>query len=205
MKCIPHLLTALRDHRSDKVKFVAFADRLMSILCEEGLSYVAACASSADVNTPTGQTVTGVEVNTSNVVAISIIRAGDSLLDNLLRICPDISAGKILIQRDEETALPKLFYSKLPSLVNKCVILVDPMLATGGSANEAIRVLLANGAQEENIYFFNVVCCPEGIANLHAAFPNVTVVSTEMDQGLNERSYIVPGLGDYGDRYYGTA
>jgi uracil phosphoribosyltransferase len=166
---------------------------------------VAACASSADVNTPTGQTVTGVEVNTSNVVAISIIRAGDSLLDNLLRICPDISAGKILIQRDEETALPKLFYSKLPSLVNKCVILVDPMLATGGSANEAIRVLLANGAQEENIYFFNVVCCPEGIANLHAAFPNVTVVSTEMDQGLNERSYIVPGLGDYGDRYYGTA
>jgi uracil phosphoribosyltransferase len=79
------------------------------------------------------------------------------------------------------------------------------MLATGGSANEAIRVLLANGAQEENIYFFNVVCCPEGIANLHAAFPNVTVVSTEMDQGLNERSYIVPGLGDYGDRYYGTA
>jgi uracil phosphoribosyltransferase len=205
MKSITHLLTVLRDQRTDKVKFVAYADRLMSVLCEEGFSYVTPCVSSVDVSTPTGLTVTGAAVNTSNVVAVSIIRAGDSLLGNLLRICPDVSVGKILIQRDEETALPKLFYSKLPSLKNKCVVLVDPMLATAGSANEAIRVLLANGAEEGNIYFLNVICCPEGIANLHAAYPNVTIVSAAMDSGLNERAFIVPGLGDYGDRYYGTA
>lgn len=157
-----------------------------------------------DIQTPTGASVSGVTVDTSNVVAVSIIRAGDSLLDNFLQICPDASVGKILIQRDEETTKPKLFYSKMPSVVGKCVVLVDPMLATGGSANEAIRILLENGASEDNIYFFNVICCPEGVANLHATYPKVTIISAAMDAGLNERAFIVPGLGDYGDRYFGT-
>ncbi len=147
----------------------------------------------------------GVVVDTSNIVAVSIIRAGDSLLGNFLRLCPHAAVGKVLIQRDEETAKPKLFYSKMPNLRDKCVILVDPMLATGGSANEAIRILIESGADEEKIYFFNVISCPEGIANMHAQYPKVTIISAEMDAGLNERAFIVPGLGDYGDRYFGTA
>lgn len=149
-------------------------------------------------------TVPGVELDVSSIVAISIIRAGDSMLDCFLRIVPEASVGKILIQRDEETAKPVFLYSKLPDLTNKTVILLDPMLATGGSANEAIRLLLTRGAVEENIAFFSVVSCPEGIANVSLKYPNVKLITAEVDSGLNERSYIVPGLGDYGDRYFGT-
>lgn len=181
-----------------------YLHRFFQHCSEEGLSYVSSCIRHPEITTPTGAVVTGTEIDTSNVVAVSIIRAGDSLLGNFLRICPHAAVGKVLIQRDEETAKPKLFYSKIPNLRGKCVVLVDPMLATGGSANEAIRILIENGADEENIYFFNVICCPEGIANMHAVYPRVTIISTEMDAGLNERAFIVPGLGDYGDRYFGT-
>lgn len=104
-------------------------------------------------------------------MAVSIIRAGDSMLDVFMDVAPEASVGKILIQRDEETAQPVLFYSKLPPLAGKNVVLIDPMLATGGSARCAIEVLIKAGAEEGRITFLNVLCCPEGIRHLTAAFP----------------------------------
>lgn len=113
--------------------------------------------------------------------------------------------GKILIQRDEETALPKLFYVKLPhDIGQRYVFLLDPMLATGGSAIMAIDSLKERGVTADRIIFVNLVSCPEGLTNLFRAHPQIKVVTAAIDEGLNERSYIVPGLGDFGDRYFGT-
>lgn len=121
------------------------------------------------------------------MVAVSIIRAGDSLLDSFLKVAPEATVGKILIQRDEQTKQPKLFYAKLPNLANKYVVLLDPMLATGGSAKAAVNVLLDNGATEDRIVFLNVVSCPEGINCLLSAFPKMKIITGEIDEGLNEK------------------
>jgi len=179
----------------------------MRVIGEEGLSYVNPRAVS--VTTPVGpeNVFRGIESDASSpIVIVSIIRAGDSLLDVMMELIPESAVGKILIQRDEETAEPKLFYSKLPpSLVGKTILLVDPMLATGGSAVVAIQILLEKpGVEQKNIFFLNVVSCPEGLKKLQDTFPDITIVTGCIDDGLNEKSYIVPGLGDFGDRYFST-
>ena len=152
---------------------------------EEGLSYVN--PQQVQVVTPTGSVFEGEAIDTESIVAVSIIRAGDSLLDCFTKIAPAAQIGKILIQRDEETRLPVLFYSKLPPLASKTVVLLDPMLATGGSAKAAIQVALDNGAKEENIIMFCVVCSPEGISYLMDAFPALRIVTGEIDAGLNDK------------------
>lgn len=152
---------------------------------EEGLSY--ANPQKVTVTTPTGSTYEGESIDTEAVVAISIIRAGDSLLDAFIKIAPAAQVGKILIQRDEETRMPVLFYSKLPPLASKKIMLLDPMLATGGSAKAAIQVVLDNGAKEEDIIMLCVVSCPEGIANVLETYPKMRIVSGEIDAGLNEK------------------
>ena len=202
IKCLRHLFTKIRDSTIERREFTIYASRLMHIICEEGISYIQPI--SKVINTPTNNTYDGIEIDHKSIVAVSIIRAGDSMLDSFMSIAPEATVGKILIQRDEETAKPVLFYSKLPPLANKNIALLDPMLATGGSANAAIKVLIDKGAEEHRITFLNVVSCPEGIEAIQSEYPKVTIVTGEIDIGLNEKSYIVPGLGDYGDRYYGT-
>jgi uracil phosphoribosyltransferase len=202
IKSLRSLFTKIRDKNTGKVEFVRYANRLMHMICEEGISYVK--PSPKTVTTPTGSEYAGCEVDLSSIVAVSIIRAADSMLDVFMNIAPEASVGKILIQRDEATAQPVLYYSKLPTMVGKNVVLMDPMLATGGSAKAAIKVLIAAGAMEENIMFLNVVACPEGIRNIHADYPKMMIVTGEIDARLDAKSYILPGLGDYGDRYFGT-
>jgi uracil phosphoribosyltransferase len=109
------------------------------------------------------------------------------LLECFINVAPEAQVGKILIQRNEETKQPQLFYSKLPSLAAKYVVLLDPMLATGGSAKAAIQVLLDNGATEERIMFLNVVSCPEGLQAIQSAYPAVQIVTGTVDAGLNEK------------------
>lgn len=167
--CIDRLLTPLRAAETGKAEFVSYAKRLMSIICEEGLSYLE--SQPVALVTPTQTPFIGCRINQDEVVAVSIVRAGDSMLDVFLGIAPEAKVGKILIQRDEETAEAKLFYSKLPRLKGRSVVLLDPMLATGGSAVEAIKVLLNSGADEERIVFLNVLCCPEGVKRITDAFP----------------------------------
>lgn len=203
---VDHLWTIIRNRETPPNVFRSYARRLMRVIAEEGLSYVNPIP--VTITTPVGpeHVYKGIQNDLSSIVVVSIIRAGDSLLDVIMELVPECSVGKILIQRDEVTAEPKLFYSKLPSsLEGKSIILVDPMLATGGSAIVAIKILLEKpGVQQKNVVFLNVVACPEGLANIHKHYPDVTIVTGSIDNNLNEKKYICPGLGDFGDRYYDT-
>lgn len=193
----------IRDEDTPHQVFAEHASRLMRLLAEEGIALLP--KTPRTVMTPTGE-YAGVDLpDASAVCAVSIVRAGDALLDAVRAVWPAVSVGKILIQRDESTAEPHVYYSKLPKRVDqKHVLLCDPMLATGGSAIAAIRILIAAGVRAERIFFLNVLTCPEGIAALTSAHPEVSIVTCAIDERLNERKFIVPGLGDFGDRFYGT-
>jgi uracil phosphoribosyltransferase len=115
---------------------------------------------------------------------------------------PDVSVGYIGLERDHQTAVARSYYCKLPPLENTRVIVVDPMLASGGSAVQAVSVVKAAGAKE--IVFVCIVSSPEGVAALQAAHPEVPIHTGALDRALNEKKYILPGLGDFGDRLYGT-
>ena len=164
-----HLFTVIRNKETKREHFVRYSRRLMSIICEEGLACVNPIP--ITIQTPTNIEYSGSYIDHNSIVVISIIRAGDSMLDTFLEICPEATVGKILIQRNEETALPMLYYSKLPPLEGKTIIVLDPMVATGGSAICAIQVLIDKGASIQNIFFFNVVSCPEGLQALTSSFP----------------------------------
>jgi len=133
------------------------------------------------------------------------MRAGEAMEKALREVCKKIRIGKILIQRDEETAKPNLIYSKLPRDVSgRFILLLDPMLATGGSVCKAIEVLKEKGIKEDKIIFINLISCPEGIKKLNKEFPKVRIITGVIDKKLNSNAYIIPGLGDFGDRYFGT-
>lgn len=196
------LLTTIRDKKTKQREYVGASDRLMNILVEEGLARM---AKKCKVTTPCGEADGLEHPDTSKICAVDIVRSGAILLESLRRNHPDVKTAKILIQRDEETAEPKLFYSKLaPSIDKLDVVLCDPMLATGGSAVMAINVLKEAGVKEENIFFWNVISCPEGLQRLAKDAPGVRILTAALDERLNEQKYIVPGVGDFGDRYYGT-
>ena len=169
----------IRDKNTSNQDFRRYGKRLMQVICEEAMGHLAV---EATIDTP----------------------VEDSMLDTFMNVVPEAAVGKILIQRDEETAQPKLFYDKLPPLAGKQIILLDPMLATGGSAACAIEVLLKAGAPISKIMFINVLGCPEGMAFLSEAYPELTIFTGKVDKALNAKKYIVPGLGDYGDRFFGT-
>jgi len=154
------------------------------------------------VTTPVGRTYNGVKFE-GKICGVSIMRAGESMEQALRECCRSVRIGKILIQRDEETSQPRLFYDKLPEdIANRWVLLLDPMLATGGSALMAVDVLLGKGVPEERILFLNLIASPEGAAVFAKRFPKLRVVTAFVDEGLDETNYIVPGLGDFGDRFY---
>jgi uracil phosphoribosyltransferase len=136
-------------------------------------------------------------------VIVPILRAGLGMLEGMSRLLPKANVGHIGLYRDEKTLRPVTYYCRLPAnLAEAQVILVDPMLATGYSACEAVALLKAQGAQR--IQFICLVACPPGLEQLNAAHPDVAIVTGAIDPELNEFGYIVPGLGDAGDRYFGT-
>lgn len=146
--------------------------------------------------------------NFEEYCAVTIIRAGDSMLTETMNLLPGISVGKVLIQRDENTEdkRPILFYCKLPDDIAKKerVFILDPMLATGGSVMMCIDKLVQSGVKQDKITFINLVSCDHGLQALHARYPQVKVITASIDPILNEHKYIVPGLGDFGDRYFGS-
>lgn len=134
---------------------------------------------------------------------VSILRAGNGLLDGILELIPSARVGFVGLYRDEKTLQPVQYYCKLPSELNeRLVIAVDPMLATGNSSVAAIDLLKASGAT--NIRFLCLLAAPEGVARMKAAHPDVPIVTASLDAELNDKGYIVPGLGDAGDRMFGT-
>ena len=197
--------TMLRDQETNRQDFVFFADRLMRLLTEEALSFVP--FRREGVTTPTGDVYDGLKFS-AKICGVSIMRAGESMEGAMRQTCRDVRIGKILIQRDEETGLPdeRYSYAKFPTdIKDRWVFLLDPMLATGGSAIRAVEILRKADVPEEKIIFVNIVCCPEGLKNLRESYPLVQVVTSAIDPKINEKRYILPGLGDFGDRYFGTA
>eukprot|EP00658_Telonema_sp_P-2_P032232 TRINITY_DN2391_c0_g1_i1.p1 TRINITY_DN2391_c0_g1~~TRINITY_DN2391_c0_g1_i1.p1 ORF type:complete len:165 (-),score=55.96 TRINITY_DN2391_c0_g1_i1:457-951(-) len=143
----------------------------------------------------------------SLLCGVSIVRAGESMEQALRDVIKGVRIGKILIQRQEDTEekAAQLYYSKLPNdIKDRQVMLLDPMLASGGSAICAVKVLIDAGCPEEQITFVNLVSCPEGLANLAKAYPKIKIVTSFVDPILNKDKWIIPGLGDFGDRFYGT-
>jgi uracil phosphoribosyltransferase len=204
-KALRGLFTKMRDVRTPSADFVKYSKRAMTILAEEAMAEFP--SQSIIIQTPCGPCEGVQTVDLSQVCAVSIVRSGDALLEVVRTIVPEVSVGKILIQRDEShpDKLPKLFYSKLPKKKVKYALLCDPMLATGGSAIMALDVLTVKyKIPQKNIIFANVICCPEGLTAIAQSYPRVKIVTAMVDSHLNHDKYIVPGLGDYGDRYFGT-
>jgi len=200
------LLTRLRDKATTTRDFQMVGDRLMRILGEEALARLPTVVPGM-VETPCGFTKGLVASEGPPVCVVSIVRSGDILQEAVRTLQPGVSVGKILIQRDESKADKPavLYYKKLPpNITESFVMLVDPMLATAGSALRAIRVLEDSGVEAKNILFLNLVCAPEGLRAMAEQYPHIQIITGAVDSHLDEHKYIVPGLGDYGDRYYGT-
>ncbi|TGZ84535.1 PRTase-like protein [Ascodesmis nigricans] len=194
------LLTMIRDKNTPRADFIFYSNRIIRLLVEEGLNHLPVI--SHPVTTPTGRTYQGVKFE-GKICGVSIMRAGEAMEEGLRNCCRSVRIGKILIQRDEETYQPKLFYDKLPADISqRFVLLLDPMFATGGSATMAVQVLISRGVPEERILFLNLIASPQGIKEFAEKFPKLRVVTAFVDQGLDEKNYIIPGLGDFGDRFY---
>ncbi|SCU95973.1 LANO_0E12046g1_1 [Lachancea nothofagi CBS 11611] len=194
------LYTIIRDQDTRRPDFIFYADRIIRLLVEEGLNHLP--VTPRTVETSTNQKFDGVSFM-GKICGVSIVRAGESMEQGLRECCRSVRIGKILIQRDEETALPKLFFEKLPEDISeRFVFLLDPMLATGGSAAMATEVLINRGVKQERIFFLNLICSKEGVDLYHSKFPDVKIVTGAVDSGLDENRYLTPGLGDFGDRYY---
>jgi uracil phosphoribosyltransferase len=196
------LHTTIRDRDVDRGVFVRTAGRIIRQLVEAGLELLP--YEPHDVPTPVGRTYHGVRLGVP-ICGVSIARAGESMEAGLRAVAPEVRIGKILIQRDPETKLPHLYYAKLPAdIARRHVLLLDPMLATGGTALAAIEVLRERGVPERHIVFVNLLSAPEGITVVRERFPDVRMVTSSIEERLNENAYMLPGIGDFGDRYFGT-
>jgi uracil phosphoribosyltransferase len=196
------LHTIIRDRNVRREDFIFYSGRIIRLLIETGLNLLPfeTCAT----ETPVGRTYDGLRF-TSRICGVSIVRAGESMEAELRAVCRSIRIGKILIQRDKVTKLPRLYYSALPhDIAQRHVLLLDPMLATGGTALAAIQILLDKGVAEENIVFINLITVPEGITAVYQRHPQVRIVTSAIDERLNDNAYMIPGIGDFGDRFFGT-
>ena len=196
------LHTVIRDRDARREDFVHYSGRVIRLLIETGLDLLP--YETHAVRTPIGRTYEGLRI-AARVCGVSIARAGESMEAELRAVNPTVRIGKILIQRDKVTKLPRLYYSALPTdIAERQVLLLDPMLATGGTALAAIQVLLGTGVPEENIVFVTLLAAPQGIATVHDRCPGVRIVTSAIEDGLTEDAYMTPGIGDFGDRYFGT-
>ncbi|MGV3617212.1 MAG: uracil phosphoribosyltransferase [Fimbriimonas sp.] len=194
-----HLLAELRDKNTPPQLFRQHARRLTNLLILQATYGIR--TAETEVVTPI-KAMTGRKLDQSLAV-VPVLRAGLGMLEPVLDLFPDVAVGYIGLERDEETAIARSYYSKLPlNLAGRYTLCIDPMLGTGGSAAQAISFIKHNGATQ--ITMVCIVSAPEGVAKLTEAHPDVNIVTASLDEGLNERKYIVPGLGDFGDRLYGT-
>jgi len=193
-----HVLTHLRDKTTKPALFRTLSYQISLLLALEATRDLA--TEGKAIETPM-EPMTG-RVLARPLVVVPILRAGLGMLQPFHDIFPDVSVGYVGLERDHTTAIARSYYCKLPPLDGKRVIVVDPMLATGGSAVQAVDVVKAAGGKE--ILFVCIVAAPEGLALLQKAHPEVPVHAGALDRALNSRKYILPGLGDFGDRLYGT-
>ncbi len=197
--CVQHKLAIIRDVETGHKRFRELATEITKFVCYEALKNIKTKA--VTVQTPVA-TAACRKIDT-DIVVIPILRAGVGMLEGILELVPTARVGFVGLYRDEETKLPITYYESFPIQIKggTCIV-IDPMVATGGSTVAAIDILKENGA--DNIVVICIVTCPEGIKVVEEAHPDVRVYAAAIDEKLNEKKYIVPGLGDAGDRLFGT-
>lgn len=193
-----HLLAGLRDKTTPPDRFRQLSRSLTTMLVLEA---------TREMRTGIREVVTPLKamdhpVLDQSLAVVPILRAGLGMLDPILQLFPDVAVGYIGLERHEDTAIARSYYCKLPELSGKYTLCVDPMLATGGSASQALALIAQHGA--ERSVMVCVVASPEGVAKVERDHPTAAIYTAALDEGLNDRKYIVPGLGDYGDRLFAT-
>lgn len=197
---IQHKLSILRDVTTGSKEFRALTSEIATLICYEATRDLS--LTEVEIHTPMGR-ARAMQLSGRKLAFVPILRAGMGMLDGVLTLVPAAKVGHIGLYRDHETAMPVEYYCKLPAdISDREVIVLDPMLATGGSAIDAITQIKARGAS--HIKFMCIIAAPEGMKALNDAHPDVMVYCGALDDHLNEDKYIVPGLGDAGDRIFGT-
>jgi uracil phosphoribosyltransferase len=191
-------LRGLRDRATTPEEFRVLARKIITLLLYEATADLPVVHGTVETPLKEANAIT-VE---QEVVAIPVLRAGLGLLGPVLELLPRVSVGYIGLERDEQTAVARIYYEKLPHMVGKVPLLLDPMLATGGSAARAVDMIKEAGGRDTRMIC--VVAAPEGVKALEDRHPEVRIFTAALDEGLNDRSYIMPGLGDFGDRLFGT-
>ncbi len=197
---IKHKVSVLRDKRTGMKEFRELVEEITTLMTYESMRDVELVP--VQVETPL-ETTTQYRVPEESVAIVPILRAGLGMVNGVHNVFPTARVGHIGMYRDEETLEPQEYYCKLPEgIEKKTVFLVDPMLATGGSACDALAALKKRGCRK--IKLMSIIAAPEGIAKVAEAHPDVPIYVSTLDRQLNENGYILPGLGDAGDRLFGT-
>ena len=197
---VQHKVSLLRNKATGTKEFKELVSELATLLCYEATRDLP--LEEVEIETPIAVAHTKV-LSGSKLALVPILRAGLGMVDGMLTLLPAAKVGHIGLYRNEETLEPVEYYCKLPSdIAERDVIVLDPMLATGGSARDAITQIKKRGAR--SIKFIGIIAAPEGLKALHEAHPDVDIYVAALDEKLNEKGYIVPGLGDAGDRIFGT-
>lgn len=197
---VEHKLTVLRNQKTGTKEFREIAGELATLLCYEAMRD--AELEEVEIETPMAK-MKARKLNEQKYAFVPVLRAGLSMVDGILKVIPNAKIGHIGMYRNEETLEPVEYYFKVPNEIeNREVLILDPMLATGGTAVDAISQLKKRGVQK--IKFLSIIAAPEGIKKVQQVHPDVQIYCTALDDHLNDVGYIVPGLGDAGDRIYGT-
>ena len=197
---IRHKLAIIRNKNTDTKQFREIIKELAMLMAYESFKDVP--TQDVVVETPL-ETTTQTVVKENSIAIVPILRAGLGMVDGILTLFPAAKVGHIGLYRDETTLEPQEYYCKLPTNIDeKVVMVVDPMLATGGSAVDAIKMLKKRGCQK--IKFMAIIAAPEGVEKVATAHPDVEIYISTLDRCLNDHGYILPGLGDAGDRIFGT-
>lgn len=193
----------IRDKNTSRDEFIFYSKRLMRLLFEYALSMLP--FKDVVIETPQGFFYDGRKTSVKRIVGVSILRAGETMEQALCEVCKDVSIGKILIQTNMDTGEPELHYIRLPKdIKDQYIFLLDATVATGAAAMMAIRVLLDHDVPEEKIFLCSLLMAESGVQTVAYAFPKVKLVTTAVDKEVNDEFHILPGIGNFGDRYFGT-
>lgn len=193
------LITNLRDQKTDAIRFRHTIAELTKQLVYEALQEFPLVEKT--VTTWQGES-RFTSLDEKNIIVATVLRAGMPMLDSVMELLPNVTAGFLAMKRDEVTHKSKLYYDRLPDCKGKTILLVDPMLATGGSMNDAIELIKSR--DPKRIITLNIIGSPEGIELIQSTHKDVDIYITQIDEGLSDDKFIMPGLGDAGDRAYNT-
>ncbi|XP_033860260.1 uridine-cytidine kinase-like 1 isoform X1 [Acipenser ruthenus] len=197
------LHTIIRNKETNRDEFIFYSKRLMRLLIEHALSFLP--LKPVTVETPQGAIYEGKRLGGKRITGVSILRAGETMEQALMAVCKDIRLGKILIQTNHDTGEPELHYLRLPKDISEdYVILMDSTVSTGAAALMAVRVLLDHDVQEDKIFLLSLLMAEMGVHSVAYAFPKVRIITTAVDKNVNNEFHIIPGIGNFGDRYFGT-